>query len=341
MKTLAIVAALLLACACAVAQVPHVLSYQGVLRDASGTPVADGSYEVTFRIYESLAAPSALWTETQTLTASEGIISAELGSVVTLNLSFDQGYWLGVSVESESELSPRVYLTAAPYAIRAAVADTVEGLGELSLPYEDSGTLGYNPLFKITNDSSTGSAVYGRNSATDRFGYLGGEYYGAYGERYQEYGATSGHLGGGSYGAYGKLDAGFGVYHSGYLGGTGYGAYGESDAGPMGGTSEGGLGGQYGVYGHVDPYIGGVKWGYIAGSTYAVYGNGGSGYAAGFDGDVVVNGTATIDDVLKLEPRIGFPSSPTDGMVCVQGIAPDYHMYVYLNDAWRQLDPTE
>ena len=339
MRALTIVAVLLLVSCVAAAQVPHVLSYQGVLRDAAGTPVPDATYSVAFAIYDVPTGGTELWSETQALPTVDGVVNASLGAAVTLDLGFDEGYWLGISVGGEAELSPRVYLTAAPYAIRAAVADTVEGLGEIALPYEGSGSLPYDPLFKVTNDVSSGSAVYGRNSSTDRYGYLGGENYGVYGERYVESGATKGHLGGGSYGAYGELDAGFGIRHSGYLGGIDYAAYGQYE-GFIGDSSEGGLGGQYGVYGHLEGIMGGVTWGYLAGITYAVYGNGGgSAYAAGFDGDVLVTGTATIDDVLKLEPRVDFPSSPTDGMMCVSGTAPDYHLYVYLNDSWRQLDP--
>jgi hypothetical protein len=47
----------------------------------------------------------------------------------------------------------------------------------------------------------------------------------------------------------------------------------------------------------------------------------------------------TIDNVLALEPRADFPSPASEGMLCVVGTGPDAHLYVYLNDSWRQLDP--
>jgi hypothetical protein len=316
-----------------------VLSYQGVLRDASGTPVPDGTYSITFGVYDVSAGGTELWSETQSVTVTEGLLDALLGASSPLDLAFDTDYWLGISVAGEAELTPRVRLTAAPYAVRAAAADTVSGLGEVALPFDGTGSLGYASLFKVTNQSATGSAVYGRNEASARFGYLGGEQHGVYGERTQEFGTTSGYLGGSGYGAYGRLDGGFGSYRSGYLGGTDYGVFGEYDAGAGTGGSEGGLAGAYGAYGYSESLVGGAKWGYLGGS-YGVYGNsGGSGYAAVFDGDVTAFGTATIDDVLKLEPRADFPSPASEGMMCVVGTTPDVHLYVYLGDSWRQLDP--
>ncbi len=109
------------------AQVPQTLSYQGVLRDASGTPVPDDDYLVTFRLYDVESGGTALWTEPQTLPVSGGILSATLGSVVTLDLAADVPYWLGISVGSEEELDTRVELTSTPYALRAADSDLLGG----------------------------------------------------------------------------------------------------------------------------------------------------------------------------------------------------------------------
>ncbi len=33
------------------AQIPHTLSYQGILADTAGTPKPDGNYSFTFRLY--------------------------------------------------------------------------------------------------------------------------------------------------------------------------------------------------------------------------------------------------------------------------------------------------
>ena len=106
------------------ADVAEIMSYQGVLRDGSGSPVPDGSYGVTFRIYDVETGGTALWTEVQTLTATGGIINAHLGSVTTLStLDFEVPYWLGISVEGGAELVPRTAFTTVPYAVHAVFAD--------------------------------------------------------------------------------------------------------------------------------------------------------------------------------------------------------------------------
>jgi hypothetical protein len=106
---------------------PSTMSYQGVLELADGSPVADGDYDLTFRLYDASSGGTVLWTETQTLPVEDGIFNALLGAVTPLTLPFDISYWLGVQVENDPELTPRVALASAPYAFRAAYAETGPG----------------------------------------------------------------------------------------------------------------------------------------------------------------------------------------------------------------------
>jgi len=118
------ITALLLAPCVAEAQVTPWISYQGVLKDPSGDFVPDGIYSVTFAIYDVDTGGSALWTEPQTVLATDGVINAWLGSVAPFTgVFFDVVYWLGISVEGEPELSPRTLLTSVPYAFHASYAD--------------------------------------------------------------------------------------------------------------------------------------------------------------------------------------------------------------------------
>ncbi len=103
--------------------VPQTISYQGVLTNAGGSVVADGAYDVTFSIYNLPEEGAALWSEEQTLTVTDGIFDAILGSVTLLDLAFDEPYWLGVAVGEDPELEPRVELAAVPYAFRALYSD--------------------------------------------------------------------------------------------------------------------------------------------------------------------------------------------------------------------------
>ncbi|MEE8573298.1 MAG: hypothetical protein V3T20_08525 [Gemmatimonadota bacterium] len=123
--------ALLLVPCLAQADIAEIMSYQGVLRDAGGNPVSDGSYLVSFRIYDVETGGTALWVENQTLTAEGGIINAHLGSVVTLTtLEFDVPYWLGIGVEHEAELVPRTPFTTVPYAATAGSANHCDNVDD-------------------------------------------------------------------------------------------------------------------------------------------------------------------------------------------------------------------
>ncbi len=145
--------ALLLWAGIAAAAVPQTMSYQGLLRDSGGTIVADGNYNLSFRIYNVASGGSALWTETQTLAVQDGVFNALLGSVTALALDFNTPYWLGVAVAANPELTPRVALAAAPYSLNADRLDglssgdfaasahghTLDALSDVSVPVPTSG----------------------------------------------------------------------------------------------------------------------------------------------------------------------------------------------------------
>jgi hypothetical protein len=107
-----------------VADIPTFMSYQGLLRDGVGDPVADGAYSITFRLYDVEIGGTALWTETQTVTVADGVFNAKLGKVTPLStLDFVVPYWLGISVGADPEMTPRVELATSPYAGHAGYAD--------------------------------------------------------------------------------------------------------------------------------------------------------------------------------------------------------------------------
>ncbi|MCP4680057.1 MAG: hypothetical protein GY854_32110, partial [Deltaproteobacteria bacterium] len=88
----------------AFAVVPPLIPVQGVLTDAGGQ-VLDGSQDLTFTIYESLAASSSLWTETQTgVSVDEGFFSVYLGDETELPVDVlvdAQELWLSMTVGGE------------------------------------------------------------------------------------------------------------------------------------------------------------------------------------------------------------------------------------------------
>ncbi len=120
-----IAASFLLSTSAAIAQIPETISYQGFLTDAQGAPVADGTYTITFSLYDVAAEGTALWTETQQVVLVNGLFNVILGSATPLTIPFDKPYWLGISVEGTTELLPRVELTSAAYSLNArAVVDS-------------------------------------------------------------------------------------------------------------------------------------------------------------------------------------------------------------------------
>jgi len=112
----------------AISQVPQLINYQGILSDANGIALS-GNYSIEFRIYNSATDGSALWTETQTVTAADGLFDVILGSVTPIPFSVFDGKdkYLSLKIGSDSEMTPRKQLVSVGYSLRAYDADKVDG----------------------------------------------------------------------------------------------------------------------------------------------------------------------------------------------------------------------
>ncbi|MCI0406185.1 MAG: tail fiber domain-containing protein [candidate division Zixibacteria bacterium] len=113
----------------AFAAVPQLINFQGVLRDSGGNPVADGSYSVTFKIYDAPSGGTVLWTETQSATTSGGSFNVLLGATNAVPDSAFSGAnrYLGIAVASDPEMSPRFQLVSVGYAYRVNSVDGAFG----------------------------------------------------------------------------------------------------------------------------------------------------------------------------------------------------------------------
>ncbi len=110
-----------------------VINFQGRLTNpATGLPVANGDYSVTFRIYDAATAGNNLWTETQaTVAVSGGLFSVMLGSVTPLPTSLFSGAgsrFLETQVAADPPMTPRLQFGHVPYAFQADQAGLAEGL---------------------------------------------------------------------------------------------------------------------------------------------------------------------------------------------------------------------
>jgi hypothetical protein len=113
------------------AAVPKEIVYQGLLVDKYKNVFPDGSYQIVFNIYDdSLPGVESLFADTQSVEVKQGIFSVAVGSKKAggINLPFDKQYWMSITYKT-NELTPRLRLSGAAYAARAAVADSVVKVG--------------------------------------------------------------------------------------------------------------------------------------------------------------------------------------------------------------------
>jgi hypothetical protein len=118
-----------------------------------------GSYSVTFRIYDAETAGALLWEEAHSgVVVEKGIFSVLLGSVTALNIAFDKQYYLEIKVGTDV-MAPRQKIASSAYAIKSGRSESSDGL-TIVLPTIQGGT-GTNVNKNIAN----GVAVL------DSFGY--------------------------------------------------------------------------------------------------------------------------------------------------------------------------
>lgn len=104
---------------------PLKMSYQGVLTNSGGNPVADGSYNLTIDLYDSLTNGTSQWSEAHAgASVSHGTFSVTLGETTPLNLQFNKPLFVQVVVTGGPAgpsypitFSPRSQLLSSPYAL--------------------------------------------------------------------------------------------------------------------------------------------------------------------------------------------------------------------------------
>jgi hypothetical protein len=122
----------------ATAQVPAEVPVQGFLTDDTGVPY-DGSVSVEFKIYDAATGGSELHSETTSVDADAGAFTTYLNPSLSI-FSDNQDIYLGLAVDGEAEMSPRLKMATVPYAAVAGNAATVEGMSA-----SDFAPSGYQP----------------------------------------------------------------------------------------------------------------------------------------------------------------------------------------------------
>lgn len=110
---------------CAWAEVPQIITYQGLLRDGNGDPL-NGAFNLTVNIYTVESGGTAVWTEEHTgVNVEAGVFDIRMGETTAFdgNVDFTQSNWLGLAVNGGPEMTPRIMFATVPTAF---VAKTVE-----------------------------------------------------------------------------------------------------------------------------------------------------------------------------------------------------------------------
>src|SRR3989344_8555302 len=140
---------------------PKIISYQAKVTDSSGVTVSDGTYSIKFALYSAASSGDCFYVASGTcasptamsVTITSGIFSVLIGdttagfNTLTTSSLASSSVYLGVTVGSDSEMTPRKRVVATPYAINSL---TLNGLDAQT----DGGTSSY-----IVAASSTGQLV--------------------------------------------------------------------------------------------------------------------------------------------------------------------------------------
>lgn len=145
---------------------PGAIAIQGRLTDASGNPL-DGTYDVTFRLYEQSSGGTPLCSDTNSVEVRDGLFSTYMDNCY--NDLYGQKVWLGIKVGSDGEMAPRQVIYSVPYALSlrpgAVISDTRSGRVLYVRNYgSGQGLLGY---------SKNHDGVYGWSDATNHAGVSG------------------------------------------------------------------------------------------------------------------------------------------------------------------------
>jgi hypothetical protein len=256
--------------------VPPLISYQGHLTDAIGTPL-DTTLSLVFTVYADAGGITSLWTETQpAVLITGGFFQVLLGSVNPIGISvFDGGErWLKVQIQGGSAISTLMPIVSVAYAQRAVKSDTagyaLSGSGGDDGGWTDDGaavrlttnsdnvgigTSSPNARLDVEHGSSTGATALIRNnnpanSEPALWVETSGNTAAVFGVSPNKYGLQGSSAN--SYGVYGTGSRGvYGFHidsrHYGYLGSGNYGVYGKDSTTGVWGAIGGGNAGVVGV----------------------------------------------------------------------------------------------
>lgn len=108
------------------AQYYKTISYQGYLSDTSGTPIPDDTYRFIFRLYEGCTESGYIWEENKSIKTRQGLFSTYLGDLIPFPSAvfMNTNLWLGITVQGEPEMNPRLPFTSVSNSFHSFRSDT-------------------------------------------------------------------------------------------------------------------------------------------------------------------------------------------------------------------------
>lgn len=111
-------------------EIPRKINFSGIVSGLGTNIVVDGNYNILFSLYTSAEGGDPVWTELhENVLVENGEINVQLGggSVPSpLNLPYNKNLFLGIKLNENDELTPRVELLPVPFSIRTLVANSVK-----------------------------------------------------------------------------------------------------------------------------------------------------------------------------------------------------------------------
>ncbi|HPD34172.1 MAG TPA: hypothetical protein PKV40_07505, partial [Candidatus Kapabacteria bacterium] len=111
------------------AAIPYVIPYQGNILDESQGKPLNGTYSITFELFEQPTGGTPIWTVNQPVVVENGYFNVYLGDLNPLNnVDFNKPLWLQITVGNGTPYQ-RTRLGSVPYAIqsqRTITADTAQ-----------------------------------------------------------------------------------------------------------------------------------------------------------------------------------------------------------------------
>ncbi|MPS63992.1 collagen-like protein [Chryseobacterium sp.] len=250
------------------AQVPEKMSYQAIIRNATGQVLPNQSIAIKASILQGSPAGAAVYSERLTgNTNTNGLITLEIGSGTVLTGTFNTINWSTGSyyLKTETDLAGGTNYTiigtsqllSVPYAMFAKSAGAVSG-GSFVIPYVNTFNNAGN-LFSIANDGD-GTSIEGVNNTTTSNiaairGIVSNVAPGGFSSGIRGINNGTGGLGVGVYGSqagsgwgvYGVTPNGLGVY--GNSSANGYGVYANSNTGTgLNATSNTGIPANFSIF---------------------------------------------------------------------------------------------